>query len=446
MMTLTQNFWNNSLVRVMNGEAGFMIENPSLIFTRKAKAGEYDSISDEEYNDLLNECENLSKFWNNLPKRAAGDLLLDALKAAPVPTADYMKIVNLLSKNHFYSEADSSPEQSDFTLEEITAEREGCEKDSAEPASAVNPGSKDLYDWSPKSIHHYLNRKIHGQEDAKKAAALVVYNHVEGRRSNTVFCGPTGCGKSEIWRLLAKDYKKLIRIVDASRLAADGWKGSLHLRDIFENVPEDYIKKYGLIVVLDEVDKITCETIVSGNGTDHSALVQNSLLKMLDGDVLEFGTEDGKKAFSVDCSHVSVVLLGAFEKLLKNKSENSGSIGFGAAGKTEYNYSNTVLTPDDLIEAGMRREIAGRINRIAVLRPLSSDDYHKILMGPVLEELRQNMKSLVDIDEASAQLLIDEALSSGLGVRYMRSRLLLALDELIYEDPNAGTYSITIEA
>lgn len=272
---------------------------------------------------------------------------------------------------------------------------------------------------------------------------MVVYNHGEGRRGNAVFCGPSGCGKSEIWRHLAKELPKLIRIVDASRLSAEGWKGSFHLRDIFDGIPAEDLQARGLIVVLDEADKLCCETAVGAGGTNYNALTQNSLLKMLDGDVIEFGHEEGgRKPFSVDCSRVSVVLLGAFEQLMQSKSRASGGIGFGAAPRIECGYGNSKITYDDLIAAGMRREIAGRINCIVSLHPLSADDYRRILLGPVLDDLQATGQYRIKIDGQYADSLVEQAVASGLGVRWMKSQVLNALDDLIFDDPAAGEYTV----
>lgn len=496
--TLSLKFWKEILEFIIDGKPDEMIENPALVFARNAKAGGFDSISDEEYNALLAECENQSKLWRSLPHRAASDILLDALEFVRINDVPRHRLAQVLSrckikdealadgKDTGKTDADAAGSAADKTESADagknsgkagTAEGKGpaqtgknsagtaagaarlmTERMSFDQIHKARAGKYDflemldemrpdpeMFDWSPKSIYENLSSRILGQAEAKKAASMVVYNHVEGRRSNTVFCGPTGSGKSEIWRQLSHEYPRLIRMVDASRLSADGWKGSLHLRDIFDGISAGDIRNYGLIVVLDEADKIICETMTSSNGTDYSAITQNSLLKMLDGDVIEFGSDDNRvKAFSVDCSRVSVVILGAFEKLLSAKNRRAAGIGFGAGIKKEYNYGNSRITAEDLIEAGMRREIAGRINRIAMLTPLSASEFESILTGPLLRDLEQLGRCRIDIDESSVRLLAEEAESSGLGVRYMRSRVMNALDDLVFEDPGAREYRIRL--
>ena len=442
MNNLTETFWKENLNHVMSGESDFMVENPALEFTRKAKAGYYDKISDEEYNDLLNECEAVSELWQKLPRKASGDLLLEGLKSIDLSVADFARTVSTFSSYPFPPKPDTEKEAA-AAFSSLDALHSACEnRVFTNRDHYIGLDSLDFYNWSPKGIYQFLSDRVLGQDEAKKAAALVLYNHVEGRRSNTIFCGPTGCGKSEIWRQLAKDHPRLIRMVDASRLTADGWKGSFHLRDIFEDIPPQDIVNYGLIVVLDEADKITCETMIGASGTNYAAITQNALLKMLDGDVLEFGLEDGRKPFKVDCANVSVVLLGAFDNLMAKKSEKTSGLGFGATTKMTCDYSNSQITPDDLIKAGMRREIAGRINRIATLTPLSIDDYKLILTGPVLDDLQTLTGCPISLSDSVIDFLADEAAASGLGVRYMRSRLMNALDDLIYEDPEATEYCI----
>lgn len=412
------------------------VENPVCGFTVSAKAGEYDDISDEEYEALLGDHNELNAIWNNAQRRTAGDILLNALRMTIINGTRMANIVEALAESSVRSEYPPNPERHGHgpSLREIHQARRTFDMDDAPVL---------LDDWSPRIIYDYICQRVHGQDEAKRAAAMVVFNHVEGRRSNLVVCGPSGCGKSEIWRHLARDYPKLIRIFDASRLSADGWKGSLHLRDIFEGIPAEDLRKRGLIVVLDEADKICCETSIGSGGTDYNAMLQANLLKMLDGDTIEFGTEDsGRRSFTVDCSRISVVMLGAFEALMKGKSRRSGGIGFGVAPHAECDYGNTEISYDDLIAAGMRREIAGRINRIVPLRPLTAADYKTILMGPVLDDLQGIGAYRITIDDQSAEALAAQAVSTGLGVRWMRSQIVNALDDLMFDDPTVEEYMI----
>lgn len=433
-------FWKRYLRLVCGGSASTYVINPAVDFTVRAKAGEYDSLSDKAYEERLRDCEQISALWQKKQQCTAGTILLEALQKTSISTTSMERIVQILAESPMAS-TDTQAAASG-----TTAPSPGAPHNTSNPPDMENLAAMD--GWSPRSIYDYLCRRIQGQEEAKKAAAMITYNHVEGRRSNSVFCGPSGCGKSEIWRHLAKDYPKIIRILDASRLTADGWKGSLHLRDIFEGIPAEDIISRGLIVVLDEADKICCESAIGSGGTNYNALVQNSLLKMMDGDTIEFGNEDSKPAFRVDCSRVSVVLLGAFEHLLQNKSSNAGGsgIGFGASPRVECDYTNTEISYEDLIASGMRREIAGRINRIVPLHPLTVSDYKALLTGPIIDDLQAAGRYKIEIDNRFVDILSEQASQKELGARWMRSQVMNVLDDLMFDDPSADVYTVSVPA
>ena len=302
---------------------------------------------------------------------------------------------------------------------------------------------KNRTDLSPTDILATIDRHVHGQDDAKRAAAMVMWHHFRGERSNVVFCGPTGCGKSEIWRALAGEYPDAVRIVDFSRMTGDGWSGSLHLRDVFEGLDPTTIARNGLVVVLDEADKIFCETAIGSGGTDHNKVVQSTVLKMLDGDTIGFGSDNNRlPAFSINCEKVSVVVLGAFESMLERKNRTTSGLGFGKEIHRDRDYGDMEITHEDLITAGMRREIAGRMGKIVSLSPLSREDYARILNKFVIPALSGGVREVV-VDESFAADLLDRAVESKLGVRWMRSRLAQRLDDLIFENPNQNTYVVS---
>ena len=165
---------------------------------------------------------------------------------------------------------------------------------------------------------------------------------------------------------------------------------------------------------------------------------------MMDGDVIDFGEENKKNALSIDCSKVSVVMLGAFEKLLEGKSQNAKHIGFHTA-SWAVGRGHKEISFDDLINGGMRREIAGRINRIVALGPLSVDDYKSILMGPVLFDVQESFKRKVNIDSVAADALTGKAIESNLGVRWMRSQVTNAVDDALFDEPEAEEYTVTMQ-
>ncbi len=414
-----QNFWNNLLTLINRDRALTSLEKPDTAFLNRARAGDYDDLSDEEYAILFEGSKEEAVFWENRKEDTAGNVFLKALSRTVIDEEQMTAISDLLAD---------------------------CSLADYRELKSKNEDDVQARHYTPKEIYGMIDRKVYGQQEAKKAASLVVYNWLEGRRSNVIFCGPTGCGKSEIWRCLAREFPDSIRIVDASRLSADGWKGSVHVRDFFEGTESEMnaLAKRGRILVLDEADKLCCERAYSSNGTDYNALVQNSLLKMLDGDVISFGKEDNKQAFSVDCSKVSVVMLGAFEYLMRDKGTRDSRMGFGGTPRITCDYSNTEITHEDLVQAGMRREIAGRINFIVPLNPLDEKDYQAILTGLMLEDLQCFTGKKILLSRESIEYLCQQAVSSRLGVRWMRSRILRAVYDLEFDDPDANEYSLNL--
>lgn len=427
------------------------VENPAVKFTRKAKNGDFDTLSDKEYDTLLGEAEQLAKLFGDRPRRAAGSILLEVLANAPKAN-DKLKddLADLFARLLAGPDDGGIPplsaetlkavdgyvcEQTEEMLDDLEHRFDDLERELIREPFRILP---------PRKIRDAVARQVIGQPEAVKAAALITYNQLSGRRTNAVFAGPSGCGKSEIWRVLSKEYPGLIRIMDFSRFSADGWRGSLHLRDVFNGVDPKDMERRGLVVVLDEADKIVCEHAVGGGGTDYNMLLQNDLLKMMDGDVIEFGAEDKLPALSVDCSKISIVMLGAFERLLDGKTRGSRHIGFGTVPVDTGKARHGNISCDDLINAGMRREVAGRVNKIIALEPLALEDYRAILAGPLLSGIQEAGKCRISVDRAAAGALAEQAVKSGLGVRRMRSEILAALDDARFDAPDAGEYRITM--
>ncbi len=479
-----KDLWSIYLTHLSNGNTEALIANPNITFCRRIASGEYD-VDERPFIRDVYDVRQLAGLWDGREAVTASELFMKALKATKIDRKSIEAITEVLLKCSMMTAYETSsaflkpfdelkasakkakqgqPEEAgfsagytDWNASPDAGESAEAQKDESGEEPLPDPEELEDYfedpepdeafdhpDRSPAEIFQLIGKSVHSQDAARRAAAMVVFNHLHGRRSNAVFCGPTGCGKSEIWRTLAREYPGLVRIIDASTLAADGWKGSMHVRDIFSTTSAAELEKNGLIVVLDEADKAFCECRIGASGIDYSAMLQNNLLKMLDGDTLEFAREDSRTpALTVDCSKVSVVMLGAFEDLLANKSSECAA-GFGRTGRVKYDYSNTEITGEDLIAAGMRSEIAGRINRITALRPLDADDYSAILKEQLLCDLESRGYGSIEIDDESVKKLSEEAVRSGLGVRFMRSRLLHELDDLVFSDPGAGRYRIRV--
>ena len=275
---------------------------------------------------------------------------------------------------------------------------------------------------------------------------MLMYHHLHGNSRNIVMAGASGCGKTEIFRALSKKYD-FIRIINGPQLSCDGWKGSFHLKDIFWDEPKETAEH--LVIVVDEADKMLEPAIASG-GTDVARRVQNELLKLMDGDTLTFVSDnnnDKSRKITVDCSGVSVVLCGSFETMLQTKAEaSSGGIGFLQSGKKESRISE--CSEEDLVQFGnVRREIAGRISQIVTLDALTATDFEAIMeseMSPI-RKMEKTHKVSLSVDKDSRKKLAADAAESGLGCRFLRSKLQSMLDGRMFDEPEAKEFSLSYE-
>lgn len=206
---------------------------------------------------------------------------------------------------------------------------------------------------TPKRLVQWLREKggIVGQDEAIKAASLILFNHANKRRSVNLFIGNSGCGKSHIWNVLQAELgTQKVLIYDSSMITIEGYSGSTKISSIFKSLPPEHRER--IVLVLDEFDKIL-EPQHGSHGTDYSAILQNQLLRLFNGDTMTFAGEDG---FSVDTSKISIVLLGAFQKIRDKKNccnTSTGVIGFGRQPHSECNNDSTKITIEDLIRFGM---------------------------------------------------------------------------------------------
>ncbi len=425
-----QRFWRAYIRMANGGNAHVSMPNPAIDFTARAYAGDFDEMSDSDYAGRLEDTEALTSFWDGSRQETAGSILLNAMEKTELSDYVIEKIAGIL--------ADASVRTYYCTEEDEDAFQPGS---SFPPAYGLkNPAS------SPHEIYGYLNKNIYGQEAAKRAVSMLMYHHLHGNSRNIVMAGKSGSGKTEIWRVLSKRYD-FIRIINGPQLSCDGWKGSFHLKDIFWDEPKEMAEH--LVIVIDEADKMFEPAIASG-GTDVAKMIQNQLLKLMDGDTLTFVSDnnnDKSKKITVDCSGVSVVLCGSFETMLQTKTEaSSGGIGFLQSEKKESRIGE--CSEEDLVQFGnVRREIAGRISQIVTLDALTATDFEAIMeseMSPI-RKIEKTHKVSLSVDKDSRKKLAADAAESGLGCRFLRSKLQSMLDGQMFDEPEAKEFSLSYE-
>ena len=410
------------------------MSNPVDDFMASAHAREFDKLTDDQYYRKEADAEELSSFWHYKPLETAGQILLNALAKTDISDVEIDDIAGIL--------ADASV-RTDY----YTEERECDEGIITEDLDFLLVDGPTPFDggagWTPHSIYGYLDQHIYGQEAAKRAASMLMYHHLNGNSRNIVMAGATGCGKTEIWRTLSKKFN-FIRIVNGPQLTCDGWKGSYHIKDIFTGETKETAGC--LVIVIDEADKLFEPSIGSG-GTDFGQKIQNELLKIMDGDALAFVDEgDRNKKITVDCSGISIVLCGSFEHMLQERTEASGGIGFCQPEREESRVAE--CSEGDLTQYGnVRREIAGRINQIVALNTLGAEDFEAIMESPAspIQKIEQSHHVSLTVDKDTKRKLASDAEKSGLGCRYIRSRLQSMLDEQMFDEPDAKEYSLCYE-
>lgn len=293
---------------------------------------------------------------------------------------------------------------------------------------------------TPQDIYAYLDNRIHKQDEAKKAAAMLAWKALRGIKENLLFVGASGCGKTEIFRQLMALFPSMIEIVDASQITNEGWKGDTKWKTIMASPL--YRSSGHKICVLDEFDKLAQPRY--SNNENVSQSIMSEALKIFEGTYVN--CEENNVKYQIDTSHISFVCLGAFSNKAQEIAEkNSGSkIGFGATGEASEAYSKE-LTMEDIIEFGMMPEFAGRIQSVINLSPMSQEDYIELLnmddFGPI-QRLEKDYGVNLSICDETRLKIAQEAYRSKLGVRGMENQIRNMIDESLFENHEQLTLSI----
>ena len=331
---------------------------------------------------------------------------------------------------------------------------------------------------TPKEIKKYLDEYIIGQDAAKKYLSVAVYNHykrilnknkdendpVEIEKSNIVMVGSTGTGKTLLARTIAKLLKVPFTIVDATVFTEAGYVGEdveSILSRLLQVADFDVEKAEHGIVFIDEIDKIARKSDnpsitrdVSGEG------VQQGMLKLLEGSIVNVPPKGGRKHPDQDYIHVDThnilfICGGAFDGIEKKIAQrlNTHTVGYDSVQnlkKIDASDLMQYVEPQDLKSFGLIPEIIGRLPVLTYLKPLDRTALRNILTEPKNSIIKQYIKlfSLDDIaltfNDDVLDYIVDQAVEYKLGARGLRSIVETIMMDAMYEAPSSQEKTLTI--
>jgi ATP-dependent Clp protease ATP-binding subunit ClpX len=348
------------------------------------------------------------------------------------------------------------------------------EEEISEASSASH--SKEIILKKPLEIKTFLDQYVIGQDETKKAMSVAVYNHykrlnqihdeneVEIEKSNIVLVGETGTGKTLIARSIAKMLNVPFSIVDATVLTQAGYVGEdveSILSRLLQAADYDVAKAQKGIVFIDEIDKIarkgdnpSITRDVSGEG------VQQALLKLLEGSVVNVAPKGGRKHpeqkfIEINTKDILFIAGGAFSGIDKmiSKRLNMQAVGYSASVEEDKIDEENLLQyiiPSDLKSFGLIPEIIGRLPVLSYMNPLDEKILRSILTEPKNSIIKQYEKlfSMDDVDftveEGALNYIVGKAVEYKLGARGLRSLCEAILTDAMFELPSSDEKQLIV--
>lgn len=295
---------------------------------------------------------------------------------------------------------------------------------------------------TPKMVYDYLSKRIYKQDAAIKAASLFLFKHVNhfGKTRVSLFCGPTGSGKTYLWDVIRQNLFPHIIFVNSANITRSGFTGPNITDNLSKINPHSH---WAPIFIFDEIDKLVQPSYTSRN-ENVSQGIQSELLALIQPSNEEVTVGNGQHPFKVNLKAYSWVLCGSFAVAAEDivaKKKTSG-LGFNAIKQTPKAYEEE-LTLQNLIDFGMIPELAGRVDEIINLHPITLDDYRAVIKNQSASPIQQIEESYHlesgyirkhILKKSDLDAIAETAFQSGLGMRAVNSKIQEQVNNYIFNN------------